>query len=131
MACKDYKYRVGGPGQCKIGWVLKTGALGLGYYKDGVPEKRAIQLNDLLWPSQDLAPVMLCLDEVVSHREDIGNPLTASTEEQLPAAAKKRPKSSTQCEKTKGRSDKANKTRKQWQDCSRAAKAKTAVEHAD
>ena len=110
MACKDYKYRVGGPGQCKIGWVLKTGTLGLGYYKDGVPEKRAIQLNDLLWPSQNLAPVVICLDEVVRHREVIGNPLTASTDEQPPAVAKKRSKSSTQCDITKRGSDKANKT---------------------
>ena len=36
VACKNYKYRIGGPGRCKEGWVLKTGALGLGYYKDGV-----------------------------------------------------------------------------------------------
>ena len=80
-ACKDYKYRVGGPKRCKRGWVLKTGALGFGYYKDGVPEQRALQLHELLWPTERLAPVKLCLDEMINHEKTIGDPLLATVEE--------------------------------------------------
>ena len=80
-ACKGYKYRIGGPGRCKEGWVLKTGALGFGYYKDGVPEQRALKLHELLWPTEHLAPVVLCLDEMVSHKKVIGDPLLATSEE--------------------------------------------------
>ena len=68
-ACKGYKYRIGGPGKCRAGWVLKTGNLGLGYYKDGVAEQRTLQLHDLLWPTAGLTPIELCLEEVVGHRK--------------------------------------------------------------
>ena len=92
-ACKGYKYRIGGPGRCRKGWVLKTGALGFGYYKDGVPEQQAKDLHELLWPTERLAPVVVCLDEVVSHRKVIGDPLVATSEdhvEEAPKEGKKR-----------------------------------------
>ena len=91
--------------------MFKTGSLGLGYYKDGAPEQTAINLHKLLWPTQGLAPVVICLDEVVSHRKVIGDPINATTEDQV---AKK--------------VQRVDKTRKQWKNGSRAAKAREAVE---
>ena len=83
VPCKNYKYRIGGPRRCKEGWVLKTGALGFGYYKDGVAERRTLHLHELLWPTEQLAPVVICLDEVVGHRMVIGDPLLATTEDHV------------------------------------------------
>ena len=102
-----------GPGKCKVGWVLKTGALGLGYYKDGVSELRTLQLHKLLWPARELEPVVICLDEVVGSRKVIGDPIAATTEDH---ADKNDPR-------------KSGKTRKQKRDNSRVAKAKSAAEH--
>ena len=113
VACKDYKYRVGGPGRCREGWVLKTGALGFGYYKDGVSEQRTLQLHKLLWPTRGVEPVVICLDEVVGNRKIIGDPIAATMEGQ----------------DDKEDTRKGGKTRKQKKDNSRVAKAKTAVEH--
>ena len=110
-ACKGYKYRIGGPGKCREGWVLKTGTLGFGYYKDGVPEQRAYDLHGLLWPTEQLAPVVVCLDEVISgHRNVIGDPLLATSEDHVEDTPK------------------AGKTRRQKKDSSRKAKAMTSVE---
>ena len=89
VPCKDYKYRIGGPGRCKEGWVLKTGALGFGYYKDGVAEQKALRLHELLWPTEHLAPIVICLEEVVCHRMVIGDPLLATTEDHVEEEATK------------------------------------------
>ena len=48
-SCKNYK-------GTRRGWVFKLGALGLGYYQDGVPEKTVIGLHKMLWPIEHLAP---------------------------------------------------------------------------
>ena len=103
----------GGPGRCKVGWVLKTGALGLGYYKDGVSEQRTLQLHKLLWPAHEPEPVVICLNEVVSNRKVIGDPITATTEDHVEKSVPQM----------------GGKTRKQKRDHSRVAKAKSAFEH--
>lgn len=88
-SCKNYKHRIGGLGRCREGWVFKTGSLGLGYYKDGVPEQTAINLHKLLWPPEHLAPIAICLDDVVGHKKIIGDPLKAAMDDQVERKAPK------------------------------------------
>ena len=42
----------------KFGWPFKQGAVGLGYYKDGVPEKDVLDLASKLWPTANVEPVI-------------------------------------------------------------------------
>ena len=82
----------------------------MGYYKDGVPEQKAYDLHGLLWPTEKLAPVVVCLDEVISYRKVIGDPLVATSEDHVEETPK------------------AGKTRRQKKDSSRKAKAMISVE---
>ena len=96
---------------CRVGWIFKTGGLGTGYYRDGVPEARVIDLHRILWPTANLEPVQLRLDEMIVHKKVLGDPIKATTEDDPEDMEKK-----------------VKRTRKQKREASRAAKAKGAME---
>ena len=66
----------------RVGWVYKTGQAGLGYYVDGAPEPKPLDLNGLLWPTAGLSPVELKLDELITVKATVGNPVQATTEDE-------------------------------------------------
>jgi len=66
----------------RVGWAFKTGGLGTGYYREGVPEARVIDLHRILWPTADLEPLQLQLNEVISHKMVLGDPIEATTEDE-------------------------------------------------
>ena len=64
--------KCGGYSGPKAGWVFKLGGLGLGYYQDGISEKRHVDLFKAMWPNFDAEPVVLQLDKCV-HSEIVGD----------------------------------------------------------
>ena len=62
--------------------MFKTGGLGTGYYKDGVPEQRTIDLHKMLWPTAGLQPITIKLDEVLTHNKVIGDAGKATIEDE-------------------------------------------------
>ena len=60
------------------GWLgIQAGALGLGYYQDGISEKRHVDLFKAVWPTFDAKPVELQLDKCV-RSEIVGDLRTAT-----------------------------------------------------
>ena len=74
------------------GWLFKKGAAGLGYYKDGVPEKQPVQLSTLLWPTANVEPVRLELSKMLEVQVTIGNPVKATFEDEVVKQDKKKSK---------------------------------------
>ena len=65
--------------------MFKTGALGLGYYNDSVPEKVCVELHDAMWSEVKLEPVELQLDELVTSTMRVGDLSKATFEDELDA----------------------------------------------
>ena len=64
------------------GWVYKLGQAGMGYYLDGVVEAPALELHKLIWPTDGLVPVELNLDRMLDIKARVGDPATATTEDE-------------------------------------------------
>jgi len=64
------------------GWVFKTSTLGTGYHREGVRSGAPIQLHRMIWPTAEVAPVRLMLDQLVKCEDCIGDPVKATAEEE-------------------------------------------------
>ena len=83
------------------GWVFKTGKQGLGYYQDGIPEGDDNSTGDD--PMSRLAPVTLKLEGMLTFEERIGDPLSATMQDE---PSKELKKTSRKAKKEKARASK-------------------------
>ena len=94
----------------RSGWLYKTGGSGLGYYRDGVPEKQPLCLSELVRPLADVDKLKLSLDKLLVRTTTetiLGDPLQAEMGDQPPTTTKKSEKKKDRAEVARSQGEQA------------------------